>query len=304
MREALAPLGKYLLPVAVVGAVAYGALHYTPTLSFDLFSRACEKPLTYALGTYDERFGISKEVLATAAQKAASVWNDAVGKTLIEVSTDSDILINLAYDERQEAVRLGKTLSAEQQTYDAMKAGIDTKREAYQKAARAYERQEATYEADVAAYEKDVAYWNAQGGAPPSEYAALEEEKQRLRRAHDRLQTSVAQVNALADQIQKDVTALNVFADQMNEKVDVYNSAVGEDFDQGTYVEDEQGKRITIFEFKNTDELTRVLTHEFGHALGLGHVDDPKAVMYSYNLGESLVLTEADKIALQELCKL
>ena len=40
------------------------------------------------------------------------------------------------------------------------------------------------------------------------------------------------------------------------------------------------GKQIFIYEFSSLDDLRLTLAHEFGHALGLKHTQDPKSLMY------------------------
>ena len=118
------------------------------------------------------------------------------------------------------------------------------------------------------------------------------------------LARSVDELNALADTVQERVAELNALADETNRKVNTYNKTLGHDFDQGNYVEDENGKRITIFTFEDEMELKRVLAHEFGHALGIGHVEDAGSIMYSYNIGDALELSEADLVALKQVCEL
>ncbi len=304
MREQLKPLVSYLLPVALVGIAASVFLSSGATLSLDSFTKACAKPLTYSVSAYDPRFGISEEEFAQAAREAAELWNIAGGKPLLAESASPDISINLLYDERQEATVIGEDISEEQRQYREMKAGVDALREKYAAATKAFERQEKTYEANVASYEKDVAYWNAQGGAPPSVYQELEREKASLERQRRALTQSVQAINVLVDQIQTNVTQINGLADQLNERVDIYNSVVGHDFDQGNYIEDKEGKRITIFEFADRMELKRVLAHEFGHALGISHTDDPDSIMYSYNIGDTFELTATDIASLKETCEL
>jgi len=304
MREQFKLSVSYLLPVALVSIGAFAFLSSGSTFSLDSFTKACAKPIAYSVMAYDPRFGISEKEFVEAANEAAELWNTAAQKSILTESETPDVSINLLYDERQEATEIGEDISEEQRAYRAMKADVDALRIRYTAATKAFERKEATYEANVASYEKDVAYWNEQGGAPPGVYQDLEREKVSLERQRKDLSTSVQAINTLVDEIQTNVTQVNALADQLNERVDIYNAAVGHDFDQGNYVEDKEGKRITIFEFADVMELKRVLAHEFGHALGISHTDDPNSIMYSYNIGDTFELTNADITSLREACEL
>jgi len=70
------------------------------------------------------------------------------------------------------------------------------------------------------------------------------------------------------------------------------------------YERDADGERINIYQFESKEKLMRVLAHEFGHALGLDHVEDSQAIMYRLNNGVNQKLTEADISALSERCNL
>jgi predicted Zn-dependent protease len=62
---------------------------------------------------------------------------------------------------------------------------------------------------------------------------------------------------------------------------------------------------VPFYEKFRLDDLILILAHELGHALGLDHVDNPKAVMHEI-LGDqdldTLTLTSADVRALHTAC--
>ena len=113
-----------------------------------------------------------------------------------------------------------------------------------------------------------------------------------------RLNEMVRVINAL-------VGTLNRLAKSLNLSVEKYNTigaSRGETFTGGVYHSAEGVQGIDVYEFSSRDKLVRILAHEFGHALGLEHNDDPKAVMYRLNEGDTKVLTASDIAALQTLC--
>lgn len=64
-----------------------------------------------------------------------------------------------------------------------------------------------------------------------------------------------------------------------------------------------QDHTIFIYGFDSKVALVRVLEHEFGHALGLDHVDHAGAVMNPVNRGDNLELTLADLAELEQTCE-
>ena len=93
-------------------------------------------------------------------------------------------------------------------------------------------------------------------------------------------------------------------ADLYQRQAKTYQSLYGETthFHKGEY----NGRAITIYQFHDTADLTLVIAHEFGHALGLGHVDDPQAVMHAF-MGEQdiarLMLSRHDIDILADACR-
>lgn len=304
MLGRLRPLLSYIAPLAVLGVLAYAVLGTSSLEAINPFREACAEPIMYAVTGYDARFGLSEEEFEAAVTEAATLWNESAGRTVLLAGEQPDVTVHLLYDERQRAVELGERIGGEQDEYEQMKETVDLLSARFVRERSMYESRAAAYEAAVRAYEQEVEMWNARGGAPPAAYEELEREKRSLERRRIALRSDVDELNALADTIQARVGELNALAEETNRKVNTYNKALGHDFDQGNYVEDEAGKRITIFTFEDTVELKRVLAHEFGHALGIGHVEDAGAIMYSYNIGNELELGESDIAALKEVCEL
>lgn len=304
MLKQLKPVLIYLVPVVAAGLVAYAAIGTSGLASLNPFQAACAKPVVYAVQAYDERFDISRAEFDAAVEEAAALWNQAAGKEVLAEGSEPSVTVNMLYDERQKAIELGETIGGEQSAYDAMKAEVDRLNDRFVSLRAAQEAKAAAFDRDARQYEEDVASWNARGGAPPGAYEELEARKRSLERRKDALNAGVTDLNALVATIQGRVKELNALAEDTNRKVNTYNKTLGHDFDQGNYVEDQAGKRITIFTFESQKELKRVLAHEFGHALGIGHVEDPGSIMYSYNIGDELVLSEEDKAALSAACAL
>ena len=298
-------VGKVLAYFAV--AVLLGSSTYLVYKEAAPFLVApCSEPVYYAIGAYDARFGITKEELSATLAEAAAVWNEAAGKTVVALAPEGKegIPVNMVYGTEQRTAELGAVIDAEQSAFDAQKATLEALKNEFETARASYERAAERYDDRAAEYHKDVSYWNAQGGAPATEYQKLQAEQKALAAEQKRLGEEADDLNALVKRLNQAVVELNALARKLNAKVGSYNEHAGEDFDQGNYVEDADGKRISIFEFESTAELARVMTHEFGHALSIGHVENPSSVMYSYNIGTSLILSEEDLAALREACRI
>jgi len=315
------PLQKILSTLfylAFFASLAVGGYVYRNEVSFvvkeNLWAlRPCSFTLTYSLGEVDPRFGISKDDFLTNIETATHIWGDAVNKRLfIYKETGGDITVNLLYDKRQETTaelaQVNTTITAGKTEYENLKAKYSSLLLTYERDKTSVLTQIGSYKSKTNSYNQTVAYWNSQGGAPKKEFGDLAIQKTSLDELASLLQQAERELNKQLPELNQTVKDLNNTIAKYNLSVTTYNavgSALEDEFDQGEYAQSLGNKSISIYQFESNAKLIRVLAHEFGHALGIDHVqDDTDAIMYYLNQSKNGVLSTSDIDALKNACKI
>lgn len=266
----------------------------------------CPVPLSYRLGELDESFSLSeadaKEQLSTAEEQ----WERTVNRDLFVYDDSAQFTINFIFDERQEQTDaearerryLDGLLAENEELFEAVdvaKVEFDKLNSVYQKRAEAYEQR-------LEEYNTTVLNYNDRGGAPAEVYEELEAERRSLDAEATELSALVDELNSLASKINRLSAEGDKLVETYNKDVKDYNQSFGQsrEFTQGDY----QGDSINVYTFSSENELQAVLLHEFGHALGIDHVEASSSVMY-YLLEDTGItprFTADDLAAFYQIC--
>lgn len=293
---------KLMIQYGFLGALVLGIVFVWRSVPLP-----CDRPIEYALGTFDARFGLSEADFLKEAVTAEGLWEQARGRELFRFVPGAAFKVNLIFDERQEQTVEGKKLETSLEKTQGLQETLEQKQKKtlslYEQASKEYERMLVSFKRRLDAYNTEVAKWNQAGGAPPDEYENLEKVSKKLTKDGKELEAKRQEVNRLAEQVNTFSKQQVAVVEKYNDQVEGYVSRYGEpdEFDQGDYIAGE----INIYQYEDLPHLRAVLVHEFGHALGLIHGTDPTSIMFHLMKDQPLdplMLSTEDKAMLTTQC--
>ena len=242
----------------------------------------CPAPLSYRIGDIDQSFNISYEEARSHISEAEALWEGKVDRELFVYDPSSDFVIDFVFDERQATANseeaLSQTLDEQRAENEKVLETVESLQEDHRELSARYDKKVLKYEEDLEDYNAEVKKYNDRGGAPPGVFDRLESDREYLNQEARELTNTAAELNKLASEINRLGERGNKMVESYNREVNLYNAEYGfsREFTQGDY----QGKSIHIYKFSSDNELVTVLAHEFGHALGIDHVEDDTSLMY------------------------
>ncbi|WP_032811210.1 matrixin family metalloprotease [Acinetobacter vivianii] len=273
-----------------------------PQLKFNSLTDRISKPfdtrLRYRIAEVDPRFKLSLEQVKAISEQAVQIWKNGTGQDYFVYDPNAQLAIHLIYDERQiESEQRREHLSqleSNQQRWQEKKKSLDQVEQEILQNRQFLGLKQQQLNQQIQAYnqEQQRARQNPAAFANPDYF---QQRQQALQQNAESLKQEINQYNQKIQQLNQQVDELNSLDQQLNASVDQYKQRFKPHlFHKGLF----NGKQILIYEFESEDDLRLTLAHEFGHALGLQHADDPQALMHPIMKDQDRAhfrLTEADR---------
>lgn len=296
---------RFWILVAVILFTAYFAiqrmmypqLNHNSTL--DRISHPLDTRLRYRIGEVDPRFHMSKTQVESLAQQATEIWHQGTMKSLFVYDPNAKLAINFIYDQRQaessarsQEIRI---LENSQQYTKSEKQKIQQLQSEIDFANLQLDQQKTNYQSKVDQYNQLVNQLNqSRQNLNANQRFQLDQQKNQLIIEQSQLKQQLDDYNQKINVLNQQVNQFNSVNQQYNQSVDQFNLRFQpRQFDKGVF----DGRSINIYEFSSDDDLRVTIAHELGHALGLKHNNDPKALMFPMMKEQDLQnfrLTQAD----------
>jgi hypothetical protein len=253
----------------------------------------CQTPLGWRLGNLDPEFGLTATQAEAMIHQAATMWNDNIGQQLLRHDPVNGFLIDFKFDARQQQLLTQRLLQRNLTRYDdAIEPGLQ---QIPEKVAE-LNRQIADFHQQKTELETQINQWRPTNPNADAQRRQLEQQQQRLVRDAEWL---IEQ----REQLLRDQNYLNETIRQRNELVETAQpTELSVAFEVGLMTIRQQQRTMTIFAFSSETDLIATIAHEFGHAFGVGHTQDPASIMFHQLTPLQQQLTQVDVDAWRNTC--
>ena len=281
----------------------------------------CAAPLAWRIARVDPRFGIGAAEAGAAVDAAAALWEAAAGRRLFVQDSSGGFPIRFTYDGRQAEGSERRAAESELRTsldsLEARHVEVEALDSRYREDLDRYERDAMDLSSSLARHNDTVRAWSARDDAPAATLDALRAagealELRRLglearRNALEALGLELAAARKEHDERWRDQERRERAVRERFPRVEAEAARYSEVVRGGSKSGAPAEREIRVYRFDGTAGLVRVLAHELGHALGLGHADAEAAVMserFELALGsaETSALHAADLELLRARC--
>lgn len=279
-------MAKVILVIllSILSLFIYQNVQY-PHLRFNSVSDRLLNPfdtrLRYRIAEVDPRFEISEQKLKHLAQEAAQLWENATQQSLFVYDPNARLEIKMIYDERQHEFKLNQAqqsqLLARQQQWQQQQDTLNQLEQQLADQQRFLKQKQQHIEQEVQNFQSTAKSIMQSDQSAAAQKQALQAHQQQLRENMLHLGHEVNQFNLRIEQLHQQIEQHNQLSQQLNQDIQQYRARFQPRmFDKGIF----NGRAIEVYQFHHVDDLRMTLAHEFGHALGLDHHDDPYGLMY------------------------
>lgn len=237
-------------------------------------------PLHYRIANVDPRLNLSKQDVIDLSKQAAAIWEKDTGQKYFSYDPNAKFVINIVFDQRQvRSMKRSENLSQLEQNKKVwlnQNEQIQEFKADLTQTATQLELQKIQYQIDHENYEQQLSklYSSKKNTAG---LAKIEKLRQRLEHQSVNIQKQIEEYSQKKQQLDQKMKAFDQRHQELADAVAQFNQTFKPVVLHKGQFKDNQ---IFIYEFSSIDDLRLTLAHEFGHALGLKHTQDPKSLMY------------------------
>ena len=247
----------------------------------DRLSHPFDTRLRYRIAQVDPRFELSQEELLKLSKEATAMWENSLKQPLFVYDPEAKLEVKLVYDDRQHEFKLSQAeeqrLLTRQAEWQAKNTELAQLEQQLLNQQNFLSLKQQRIDQEVAAFQRDAQAIMDNQKDPMQQKHALQQRQHQLRQNMQQLGQDVNQFNLKIDDLNQKIQQMNLLRDQLELEVKQYQQRFQPRmFDKGVF----NGKAIEVYQFNQIEDLRITIAHEFGHALGLEHHDDPEGLMY------------------------